>query len=84
MVRTQIRLTVAQRDELRRLSAATGRSIAALIREAVGQALSSARLLARSDRLERAGRVAGKFASGGSRGSAEHDRHLAEGFAVIP
>lgn len=78
MVRTQIRLTEAQRDELRRLSAATGRSVADLIREAVGETLSSASLATRRDRLKRASRVAGKFASSSSQGSAEHDRHLAE------
>ena len=80
MLRTQIRLTEAQHGELRRLSASTGRSVADLIREAVGQALSSAPLATRRDRLERAGRVARMFASGSSRGSAEHDRHLAEAF----
>jgi predicted DNA-binding protein len=78
MVRTQIRLTEEQHRALRRLSADTGRSVADLIRAAVGQALSSAPLLARRDRLERARRVAGKFASGSSHGSAQHDRHLAE------
>jgi hypothetical protein len=30
--------------------------------------------------LERAIRLAGKFASGSSQGSEEHDRHLAEAF----
>ena len=80
MVRTQIQLTEEQHSALRRLSAATGRSVADLIREAVGQALSSAPLAARKDRLERASRLAGKFASGSSDGSAEHDVHLAEAF----
>jgi hypothetical protein len=80
MVRTQIRLTEDQHCALRRLSVDTGRSVAALIREAVGQALSSAPLAARKDRLQRASRVTGKFASSSSHGSAEHDRHLAEAF----
>lgn len=47
MVRTQIRLTEDQHTALRRLSAATGRSVADLIREAVGQTLSSAPLAER-------------------------------------
>jgi 16S rRNA U516 pseudouridylate synthase RsuA-like enzyme len=80
MVRTQIRLTEAQRGELRRLAAATGRSVAALIREAVGQAISSSPPATHRDRLERASRVAGKFASGSSRGSAEHDLRLTGAF----
>jgi hypothetical protein len=76
----EIRLSEDQHGALRRLSAATGRSTAELIREAVGQTLSSAPPAARQDRLECAGRLAGKFASGSSHGSAEHDRHLAEAF----
>lgn len=80
MVRTQIQLTEDQHSALRRLSADTGRSVADLIREAVGETLSSPPLVERRDRLERAIRLAGKFASGNSQGSEEHDRHLAEAF----
>jgi hypothetical protein len=80
VIRTQIQLTEEQHSALRRLSVVTGRSVADLIREAVGQALSSAPLAARQDRLERARRVAGRFASGSPHGSAEHDRHVAEAF----
>ena len=80
MIRTQVQLTEDQHSALRRLSAATGRSIADLIREVVRQALSAAPPAARQDRVERASRLAGKFASGSSHGSAEHDRHLAEAF----
>jgi len=80
MVRTQIQLTENQQEALRRLSAATGRSVADLIREGVEQVLAVRPLPNRQERIERAIRVAGRFASGTADGSREHDSHLAEAF----
>lgn len=77
MVRTQIQLTEAQAAKLKRLSAESGLSMAALIREAVD------RLVRGTDpdaRWERALAVVGKYASGQSDVGEEHDRYLVEAF----
>lgn len=80
MVRTQIQLTEEQMKELRRLSAETGKSAAELIRIGLAQYLASARTMKAKDRIERALRVSGKFSSGSTDVSADHDRYLAEAF----
>ena len=80
MTRTQIQLTDAQMQAIRQLSAETGKSAAELIRNGIDQYLSGRRAPTAEDRIERAIRVAGAFASGGSDGSAKHDRYLAEAF----
>jgi predicted DNA-binding protein len=80
MIRTQVQLTEAQMSALRQLSAETGKSAAELIRNGIDQYLAGRRAPSAEDRIERALRVAGSFASGGSDGSAKHDRYLAEAF----
>jgi hypothetical protein len=80
MVRTQIQLTDVQLEALRRASAATGRSVADLVREGVDQYLAARTELGREERIERAIKVAGRFSSGRSDVSADHDKHLAEAF----
>lgn len=80
MVRTQIQLTEQQQAALRRLSASTGRSVADLIRQGVEALLSSAPLPDKNEQVQRARRVAGRFRSGATDGSSDHDRHLAEAF----
>jgi Arc/MetJ-type ribon-helix-helix transcriptional regulator len=72
MVRTQVRLTNAQIEALRRLSAATGQSVSELVRNAVDHDLA--------ERTKRALRVSGKFSSGLSDVSVRHDDYLAEAF----
>jgi predicted DNA-binding protein len=78
MVRTQIQLTEEQQAALRAMSAATGRSIAQLIREAVDQTVSRANTRDRDEKIARAMRAAGKFGSGHRDVSSRHDEHLAE------
>jgi hypothetical protein len=78
MVRVQIQLTERQQAALRRLSASTGRPVADLIRQGVEQLLSSKPLPDKDEQIQRAMRVAGKFRSGRTDGSSDHDRHLAE------
>ena len=78
MIRTQVQLTDRQLEALRLASAATGRSVADLIRQGVDRYLTERTELGREERIERAIRVAGKFSSGRSDVSAHHDRHLAE------
>lgn len=80
MIRTQVQLTDRQLEALRHDSAATGRSVADLIREGVDRYLAGRSDLGREERIERAIGVAGKFSSGRSDVSANHDRHLAEAF----
>jgi hypothetical protein len=80
MIRTQVQLTETQLQELRRASAATGKSIAELVRLGVDQYLAGRREITREERVERALRVAGKFSSGRSDVSVAHDRHLADAF----
>jgi hypothetical protein len=78
MVRTQVQLTPDQVKNLRQLSAATGRSMADLVREGVDQLLASKGGMSREERLKRLQRVMGRFSSGCTDISQEHDRYLAE------
>lgn len=80
MVRTHVRLTEPQIEALRRLSAATGQSIAELIRQGVDQIVAVNRQPSPAERRERAKQVAGRFRSGQTDVSANHDRRLAEIF----
>jgi len=78
-VRTQIQITESQSEKLRGLAARSGRSVADLIRECIDQYLEISERN-KSDLRERALRVAGRFSSGRTDISAEHDRYLAEEF----
>ncbi len=78
MVRTQIQLTEDQISALRRISAAAGRSMASLIREAVDEMASRG---VEDFAWERALGAVGCAASGRSDLSGEHDRDLAEVYA---
>jgi hypothetical protein len=80
MIRTQVQLTDRQLKALRHASAATGRSVADLIRQGVDQYLAGRSEIGREERIERALKVAGRFSSGRTDVSANHDRHLAEAF----
>ena len=80
MIRTQVQLTDRQIEALRRESAATGSSMADLIRQGVDRYLAGRSELGREERIERAIRLAGRFSSGRRDVSAHHDRHLAEAF----
>ena len=80
MVRTQVQLTDQQLEALRRTSVATGRSVADLIRQGVDVYLAGRSELGREERIERAIRVAGRFSSGRTDVSANHDDYLADAF----
>jgi hypothetical protein len=75
-----VQLSTEQLDALRRLSKATGRSVADLVRQGVDRVLSESRQSEPADRRERAKRVVGRFGSGVSDVSTHHDRYLAEAF----
>lgn len=80
MVRTQVQLTESQMKALRETSAATGKSVAELIRQGVDRFLAARFEPTREERIERAIRVAGRFRGGASDVSVNHDKYLAEAF----
>ena len=80
MIRTQVQLTDDQLKALRQISAATGKSMAELVRDGVDLYLSGKQAVQLEDRIERAIRVAGMFSSGITDVSTHHDRYLAQAF----
>lgn len=81
MIRTQIQLTDDQARALREIARARGGSIAELIRTGVDEVLRSEPGPSRQERKRRAIAVSGKFRSGLSDLSADHDRYLGEAYA---
>ena len=80
MVRTQIQLTEAQAKALRDAAARQGRSMAELVRDGVEALLRSEAGPSREELKRRAIEALGRFRSGKSDISSEHDRYLAEAF----
>jgi hypothetical protein len=80
VVRIQVRVTAQQLEALRQVAATTGRPVADLIRESVDQFLAGRGELSRTERIERAIGIAGRFSSGRTDVSANHDKYLAEAF----
>lgn len=78
MIRLQVQFTEEQAEKLKRLSAAEGRSIAALVRESVDAHILSTGADARSRRVARALSAVGKFRSNQPDLGVNHDRHLAK------
>jgi hypothetical protein len=81
MVRTQIQLTKAQAEALRRMSRARGCSQAELVRQGVDFIIAQDPAASSRDRRERAAAISGRFRSGRRDLSRRHDRHLAEALA---
>ncbi|HIC92587.1 MAG TPA: ribbon-helix-helix protein, CopG family [Syntrophaceae bacterium] len=81
MVRTQIQLTEEQVKILRKLASSRNLSIAALIRQAVDNLISSSTIVDMEERRKRAIEAAGRFSSGLSDLSTEHDKYLEEAFS---
>ena len=80
MVRTQTQFTESQVQELRRISAITGHSIAHITREALNDYLEQRAGVGADAKIERAVSVAGRFASGLHDVSADHDQYLTAAF----
>jgi hypothetical protein len=78
MVRTQVQLTEEQSRALKLISARQGRSVAELIRQSVDNLVRSQGLVEAKERRRRAIAAAGRFRSGQTDLSVEHDRYLAE------
>ena len=80
MVRAQVQFTEEQAEALRQLSAESGKSIAEIVRLGVELYLDAQTRPSRRERVERALRFAGKYSSGLTDVSVNHDRYLAEDF----
>ena len=80
MIRTQVQLTEDQMRALKRLSSASGHSIADLVRQGVDHLLALQSAISKEDRIERAKCIAGKFRSGKTDVSTRHDEYLTEAF----
>jgi Arc/MetJ-type ribon-helix-helix transcriptional regulator len=80
MVRTQIQLTESQVAELKALSASRDVSMAELIRASVDDLIRRESGQARKAVMQRALAAAGKYASGKSDISTNHDHYLAQAF----
>lgn len=80
MVRTQIQLTESQVKALRKLSGVKHVSMAELIRRSVDDLIRSSPIVDRDELRRRAITVAGRFDSGQTDVSTNHDKYLAEDF----
>jgi len=81
MVRTQIRLTEAQLRGLKALAASRGMSIAELVRQGVDHVLHDTEAQnGMIERRRRASAIVGRFRSGVSDLSTNHDRYLADAY----
>ena len=80
MIRTQVQLTESQMKALRQASAETGKSVAELIRQGVDRYLAGRNEPSREERIRRAIRAAGRFSSGASDVSVNHDKYLAKAY----
>lgn len=79
MIRTQISISDEQAHELRKLSTATHRSQAALMRDAIDALVGDDE---RSRRIERARRPVGAYRSGRTNTAEKHDEALEETFGT--
>jgi len=80
VIRTQIQLTEAQAQTLKTMAAARRSSVAELIRQSVDHLIRQSGSIDVEERRRRAIAAAGRFHSGQSNVSTEHDRHLAEAY----
>ena len=80
MIRTQIQLTEEQARRLKALAAERGTSVAELIRQGVDDLLRRAGGPDMEEIRRRAIAVAGRFRSGHSDISTNHDEYLAEAY----
>lgn len=80
LVRTQIQLDERQAERLKTVAASRGLSMAEWIRRAVDSALLSSGLTNREEQRRRAIAASGRFTSGVTDLSVEHDKYLAEAF----
>jgi Arc/MetJ-type ribon-helix-helix transcriptional regulator len=80
MMRTQIQLTEEQAERLRALARERGVSLSELVRQAVDLLVQTEGNQTWEVRKQRSLQAVGRFASGKSDVSAQHDRYLEEAF----
>lgn len=80
MIRTQIQLTEEQAQALRALAAARRTSVAELIRQSVDELLQNTVGIDVAERRRRAIAAAGRFHSGKTDISTNHDNYLVEAY----
>jgi hypothetical protein len=80
VVRTQIQLTDEQAALLRKRAAEKGVSLAELIRQGVDLFLKEDGTLSETERRQRALLAAGRYSSGETDISTEHDKYLTEAY----
>jgi hypothetical protein len=80
MIRTQIQLTEEQAQALRAIAAVRQSSVAELIRQSVDLLIRQSGGIDMAEKRRRAIAAAGRFRSGQSTISAEHDRYLVEAY----
>ncbi len=80
MIRMQVQLTEEQLEGLRAMASAEGVSVAELIRRGADMVLAGRGSVSREERVRRALSIAGKFRSGETDISVNHDKYLAEDF----
>jgi hypothetical protein len=81
MIRAQVQFTEGQQEALHRLAAATGRSVADLVRESVEQMLRGRPQQSRKERMTEALAAMGRYRSGRSDVSEKHDEYLDEAYS---
>jgi hypothetical protein len=82
MIRTQIQLSEKQAKALKNLAARKNVSVAELIRQAVDEQLRASGNIDADERKRRALAAAGRYHSGLTDLSTDHDRYLAEAFSA--
>jgi Arc/MetJ-type ribon-helix-helix transcriptional regulator len=80
MVRTQIQLTEAQVSKIKKAAIDQGTSVAEVIRRAVENMVQSSGKMTIQERARRAMEIAGKFRSGKTNTSRDHDKYLGEAY----
>jgi hypothetical protein len=82
MVQTQVQLTEEQAQALKRLAAARQSTVAELVRQSIDRLILQSVGAEDKEKRQRAILAAGRFHSGQSTISVEHDQHLAEAYQV--
>jgi len=80
MVRTQVQLTEEQIVKLKEIASKRGISVSELVRQAIESTIRSELEISYEERCREALEVMGRFSSGKSDVSINHDKYLAEAY----
>jgi hypothetical protein len=81
MIRTQVQLTEEQAQTLKMLAVERGSSVAELIRQSVNSFILQSIGVSTAERRKRAIAAVGRYSSGRSDISTQHDEYLAEAYS---